>query len=46
VAALDLVLMVPSLATGGVLLSKRAAWGYVAGTIAAVQGTLYLLVLR
>jgi hypothetical protein len=45
VAALDLSLMVPALATGGVLLWKRRPWGYLIATIAAIQGALYLLVL-
>jgi hypothetical protein len=45
VAALDLVLMVPALASGGLLLWRRRAWGYVIATVAGVQGSLYLLVL-
>jgi hypothetical protein len=45
VAALDLSLMVPALAVGGVLLCKRRPEGYLIATIAAVQGALYLLVL-
>lgn len=45
VAALDLSIMVPALATGGVLLWKRAAWGLIVSAIAAVQSSLYLLVL-
>jgi hypothetical protein len=45
VAALDLSLMVPALAIGGVMLWKRRPWGYVIATIAAIQGALYLLVL-
>jgi len=45
VAALDLTIMVPALATGGVLLWRRRPWGYVLSTIAGVQATLYLLVL-
>ena len=45
VAALDLCLMVPALAGGGVMLWKRRAAGYVLATVAAVQGSLYLLVL-
>jgi len=45
VAALDLTLMVPALAVGGVLLWRRRSWGYVIATIAATQGALYLLVL-
>jgi hypothetical protein len=45
VAALDLSLMVPTLAVGGVLLWRRQPWGYLIATIAAIQGALYLLVL-
>lgn len=45
VAALDLSLMVPALAVGGVMLWRRTSWGYVIATIAAIQGALYLLVL-
>ena len=45
VAALDLALMVPALAAGGVLLWKRRPWGYVIAALASVQGALYLLVL-
>lgn len=45
VAALDISLMVPALASGGVLLWRRWAWGYVVAAIAGVQGSLYLLVL-
>jgi hypothetical protein len=45
VAALDLMLMVPALAGGGVLLWRRRPWGHAIGALAAVQGTLYLLVL-
>ena len=45
VAALDLSLMVPALATGGVLLWRRHRWGLVIAGIAGVQGSLYLLVL-
>jgi hypothetical protein len=45
VAALDLSLMVPALAAGGVLLWRRMAWGYVIAAIAATQGALYLFVL-
>jgi preprotein translocase subunit SecG len=45
VAALDLSLMVPALALGGVLLWRRQPWGYVIATIAAIQGALYLIVL-
>jgi len=45
VAALDLSLMVPTLAVGGVLLWRRQPWGYLIATIAAIQGAWYLLVL-
>jgi hypothetical protein len=45
VAALDLTLMVPTLAVGGVMLWRRRSWGYVIATIAATQSALYLLVL-
>ena len=45
VAALDLSLMVPMLVTGGILLWRKQAWGYVIATIASVQGALYLAVL-
>ena len=45
VAALDITIMVPALAFGGVLLWRRNAWGYVVAAIAGIQGSLYLLVL-
>jgi hypothetical protein len=45
VAALDLSLMAPALAAGGVLLLLRRPWGPVVAAIAAVQGSLYLLAL-
>lgn len=45
VAALDLTLMVPALTIGGALLWRGHPWGPVIGSIAAVQGALYLLVL-
>jgi hypothetical protein len=45
VAALDITIMVPALASGGVLLWQRNAWGYIVAAIAGVQGSLYLLVL-
>ncbi len=45
VAALDITIMVPALAIGGVLLWRRNAWGYVVAAIAGIQGSLYLLVL-
>ena len=45
VAALDLLLLVPALAAGGALLVRKRPWGYVLATTAAVQGSLYLIVL-
>ena len=45
VAALDLSLMVPALLCGGMLLWRRSPWGFIAASIAAIQGSLYLLVL-
>jgi hypothetical protein len=45
VAALDLTVMMPLLASGGVLLWRRNSWGYLIAAIAAIQGALYLLVL-
>src|SRR5215207_1697837 len=45
VAALDITIMVPGLALGGVLLWRRNAWGYIVAAIAGIQGSLYLLVL-
>ena len=45
VAALDITIMVPTLALGGILLWRRSVWGYVVAAIAGVQGSLYLLVL-
>jgi hypothetical protein len=45
VAALDLSVMVPALATGGLLLWRRRPWGYVIAAIAGIQGSLYLAVL-
>ena len=45
VAALDLTIMAPALASGGVLLWRRNAWGYIVAAIAGIQGFLYLLVL-
>lgn len=45
VAALDITLMVPPLAAGGVLLWRRRPWGYVIASIAGIQGTLYLFIL-
>jgi len=45
VAALDTMLMVPALALGGALLWRRRSWGWVVGTLGAVQCALYLLAL-
>lgn len=45
VAALDLSVMAPALATGGLLLWRRRPWGYVIAAIAGIQGSLYLVVL-
>jgi hypothetical protein len=45
VAALDITIIVPALALGGVLLWRRNAWDYVVATIVGIQGSLYLLVL-
>jgi hypothetical protein len=45
VAALDLSLLVPSLGLAGMLLWRKEPWGYLAGALAAVMGSLYLLVL-
>jgi hypothetical protein len=45
VAALDLSIMVPLLATGGVLLWRRRPWGYVIAAMAGAQASVYLLVL-
>jgi hypothetical protein len=45
VAALDLTLLVSTLALGGTLLWRRRPWGYVVAPLAAVLGALYLLVL-
>ena len=45
VAALDMTLMVPALATGGVLLWRRKPWGYLIAAVAGIQASLYLLVL-
>ena len=45
VAALDITIMMPALAFGGVLLWRRDAWGYILAAIAGIQGSLYLLVL-
>jgi hypothetical protein len=45
IAALDISLMATALLAGGVLLWRRAPWGYPVATLAGVQATLYLLVL-
>lgn len=45
VAALDITLMVPALAFGGVLLWRRQSWGYIIAAVAGIQGSLYLVVL-
>ncbi len=45
VAALDTSLMVPTLGVGGVLLWRRASWGWLIAGIGSVQGSLYLVVL-
>ena len=45
VAALDITIMVPALAFGGVLLWRRNVWGYIVAAIAGIQCSLYLLVL-
>jgi len=45
VAALDLALMVPVLAAGGILLGRRRPWGIAIAGLAGVQSALYLLVL-
>ena len=45
VAAIDLSLIVTLLLFGGVLLWRRAAWGYVLASMAGILGALYLVVL-
>lgn len=45
VAVLDITLMVPPLAIGGLLLWRRNPWGYILASIAGIQGTLYLFIL-
>jgi hypothetical protein len=45
VAALDLGLMVPALATGGALLFRDHPLGFLLGPTVAIQGALYLFVL-
>jgi hypothetical protein len=45
VAALDLTLLVTVFVGGGVLLWRRAPWGYVIAALGGIQGSLYLLVL-
>ena len=45
VAALDLSIMVPALTVGGIMLWRRHPWGYVIAVLAAIQASLYVLVL-
>jgi len=45
VAVLDLTIMAPALASGGILWWRRHPWGYVIAAVAGLQGSLYLLVL-
>lgn len=45
VAALDLTLIAPTFALGGILLWRHAPWGFVVAPLAGVLGALYLLVL-
>ena len=45
VAAMDLTTVVPLCLIGGVLLWRRRDWGYILGTIMAVKGAAYTLVL-
>jgi hypothetical protein len=45
VMSLDMSIMVPALAIGGILLWRRSAWGFVGAAIAGLQATFYLLVL-
>lgn len=45
VAALDLTLVVPYLALGGVLLWRRRPWGVVVAAVLLVKGAIYLLAL-
>ena len=45
VFALDLSLLVPAMALGGVWLWQRRPWGYVLGTVMAVKGATYTLAL-
>jgi hypothetical protein len=45
IAALDLTLMVPTMAAGGHFLWRARPWGLVISALALVQGSLYLLVL-
>ncbi len=45
VAAGDLTIMAPALASEGVLLWRRHPWGCVIASVAGLQGSLYLLVL-
>jgi len=45
VAALDLTLVVPYLALGGVLLWRRRPWGVVVAAVLLVKGAIYMLAL-
>lgn len=45
VAALDLTLMAPLLAAGGLLLWRKHPWGFVIAPMAGIQAAMYLLVL-
>ena len=45
VAALDLLLIVPALTSGGVLLWNRRPWGYVPASVTGIRAALYLTVL-
>jgi len=45
VAALDISMMATTLTFGGVLLWQREPWGYIVAAIAAIQASLYLVVL-
>lgn len=45
VAALDLTLVVPYLALGGVLLWRRRSWGVVVAAVLLVKGAIYMLAL-
>lgn len=45
VYALDLTLLVPAMWLGGILLWRRAAWGYVLAAMSLIKGATYTLVL-